>query len=68
MTLDYLVSKYGMRMSAKELSSELKMSYSTLMHKRQAGQLDVKLYKDGGAVFADVRDVADYLDSKRAAA
>lgn len=65
---EYLINKYGMRMTITEIIAELKTPYDTLMQKRSRGTLGFKTYKDGVKVYAATTEVAAYLDSKQAQA
>jgi hypothetical protein len=68
MTLEYLTSKYGLRMTIKDLETEIRIPAATLMNKRSSGTLPFATHRDGMRVFAFTNDVATYLDSKRVAA
>jgi hypothetical protein len=65
--LEYLQNKYGLRMDVGDLAIELKMRPKTIISNRSAGKFDLKMYRDGKRIYSDVRDVAEYLDSKRPA-
>lgn len=64
----YLMEKYGPRLGTEELAHVLGMSPRTLGNKLYRGEVPVPTYKDQGKVWADCRDVAEYLDACRAKA
>ena len=64
----YLMEKYGPRLGTEELAEVLGMSPRTLGNKLYRGEVPVPTYKDQGKVWADCRDVAEYLDACRAKA
>jgi hypothetical protein len=68
-TTEYLINKYGLRMTFDELAKELRIPVGTLRSKRFYGGLNIKTYSDEprGRIYADCRDVAAYLDSMREA-
>lgn len=68
MTLDYLTNKYGLRMTLKEIETEIKIPVATLANKRSAGTLGFSTHRDGMKVFAFTNDIADHLEKLRAAA
>jgi hypothetical protein len=61
-TSEFLLNKYGARMSVADILAELKIPYDTFMQKRSRGTLGVHTYRDGMRVFAATVDVADHLD------
>lgn len=63
--IDYLTKKYGLRMTLEEVSSELKMKPHTIITTRSSGRFKLPMYRDGRRIFADVIDMAEYLDKKR---
>ncbi len=65
LTQAYLIEKYGLRLDMKQLAEVLGVAENTIYNRISAGRLDVKTYVDGKSRFADVRDVADYLDHCR---
>lgn len=56
------------RITLPELAAELGLSPDTLYNQRSSGKLQIPTLRDGGKVFADVRDVGEYLDKMRAEA
>lgn len=64
----YLLEKYGPRLGTEELAEVLGMSPRTLGNKLYRNEVPVPTYKDSGKVWADCRDVAEYLDACRAKA
>lgn len=64
----YLMERYGPRLGTEELAEVLGMSPRTLGNKLYRGEVPVPTYKDSGKVWADCRDVAEYLDACRAKA
>lgn len=64
----YLLEKYGPRLGTEALAEVLGMSPRTLGNKLYRNEVPVPTYKDSGKVWADCRDVAEYLDACRAKA
>jgi predicted DNA-binding transcriptional regulator AlpA len=61
----FLFEKYGRpRLNMKELADALGISSGTLYNKINKGTLGVRTYEDGTR-WADIRDVAAYLDEQR---
>jgi hypothetical protein len=61
----YLFETYGPRLGREELAAVLGVTPRTLENKVYMGTLGVTTYKDNGKVWADARDVAEYLDACR---
>lgn len=61
----YLMERYGPRLGTDELAQVLGVSVKTLGNKLYRGEVPVATYKDQGKVWADARDVAEYLDECR---
>lgn len=59
-----LFEKYGPRLDLDDLADALSISKSTIYNQMSAGAFPVKTYLDGKR-YADVRDVAEYLDERR---
>jgi hypothetical protein len=60
-----LAEKYKRwRLALPEIAQELGMAEQTLRNRMSKGQLQW-IKKDGGMLFADVRDLAQYLDEQR---
>lgn len=64
----YLMERYGPRLGREELATVLGITPRTLENKFYRGDLGVPMYKDSGKLWADCRDVAQYLDECRAKA
>ena len=64
----YLMERYGPRLGREELAEVLGVTPKTLEKKVYMGTLGVTTYRDQGKVWADCRDVAEYLDECRARA
>jgi len=64
----YLMEKYGPRLGTDQLAEVLGVSVKTLGNKLYRGEVGITTYKDQGKVWADARDVAEYLDECRARA
>lgn len=62
-----LLEKYGPRLTVTDLSQVLHMAAGTIRNRISNGTLKLPTYLDGGARFADYRDVAAYLDECRSA-
>jgi hypothetical protein len=61
----YLLETYGPRLGREDLAQVLGVTPRTLENKAYMGTLGVATYKDNGKVWADARDVAEYLDECR---
>jgi hypothetical protein len=68
MTQAYLLEKYGPRLNAEQLAEALNITVTAMHNQRSKGTLAVKTYLDGGRVWADYRDVADFFDAVRSLA
>lgn len=68
LTTAYLLEKYGVRLTMEELAAELDLSKQTIANRISRGVFECRTYVDGGKRFADVRDVAEYLDRARSGA
>ncbi len=64
----HLLDRYGPRLDAEALGKVLGIETKTVQNKIAANTLGIKTYVDGSKRWADVRDVADYLDSLRVVA
>ncbi|TSE32966.1 pyocin activator PrtN family protein [Tepidimonas taiwanensis] len=65
LTTVYLIERYGLRLSMEQLAQVLGLAVATLHARIARGELGIPTYVDGKMRFADVRDVAEYLDIKR---
>lgn len=63
-----LAERYGTRMSVADLAKELHMAVGTINNQVSQGRFPIPTYRDGGGRFADLRDVAIYIDQCRAMA
>lgn len=63
-----VAEKYGARLNTKQLGELLGLAPRTINNQTSAGTFPIPTYVEGGARWADFRDVADYLDSCRARA
>lgn len=68
LTTAYLLERYGPRLGMAEMAEVLGMSKGTLHNRIYRGEIELATYLDGGKRYADVRDVAAYLDAMRARA
>jgi predicted DNA-binding transcriptional regulator AlpA len=64
----YLLERYGPRLNVEQLAEALQIGKSTIHNQIGAGTFPICTYLDQRTRFADVRDVASYLDSCRARA
>lgn len=67
-TTALLFDRYGPRMNMDQLAAMMEIVPPTLYNQISAGSCPVKTYREGKSRFADVRDVAEYLDQVRALA
>lgn len=67
-TLAYLMDRHGLRMDLEALAKELDSTPANLRRRISAEDFEIPTYVDGGKRWADVRDVANYLDQRRAQA
>lgn len=65
LTTVYLIERYGLRLTMEQLAQVLGLAVATLHARIARGELGIPTYVDGKMRFADVRDVAEYLDIKR---
>lgn len=68
LTTAYLLERYGPRLGIAQIAEVLGMSAGTLHNRLYRGDIALRTYMDGGKRYADVRDLADYLDAVRATA
>lgn len=64
-TQAYLLERYRPRLTMQELAEVLGVAHGTLRNRIARGDCGVRTYIDGGTRWADVRDVATYLDECR---
>lgn len=60
-----LIEKHGMRVDLERLATILETTAPTLRRKISDGSMEIPTYVDGGKRWADIRDVAEYLDAMR---
>lgn len=60
-----LIEKHGLRVDLERLASILETTAPNLRRKISEGTMEIPTYVDGGKRWADVRDVAEYLDARR---
>jgi hypothetical protein len=60
-----LIEQYGLRVDLKKLATILDTTEPNLRRKISEATFEIPTYIDGGKRWADVRDVADYLDRRR---
>jgi len=63
-----LIERHGLRVNLEALASILDTTPANLRRRISAQDFEIPTYVDGGKRWADVRDVADYLDARRAEA
>jgi hypothetical protein len=63
-----LIEKHGLRVDLEGLGTILDTTPANLRRRISEGTLTIPTYVDGGRRWADVRDVAEYLDAMRASA
>lgn len=67
-TTAYLMEKHGLRLDLEALAKELDTTPANLRRRISLEDFEIPTYLDGGRRWADVRDVAAYLDQRRAQA
>lgn len=67
-TTALLFERYGPRLNMPQLAALMEIAEPTLYNQISGGTCPVKTYREGKQRFADVRDVAAYLDQARALA
>ena len=65
LTTAYLLERFGPRLGMDDIAEVLGMSKGTLHNRVYRGEIDLVTYLDGGTRYADVRDMASYLDLMR---
>lgn len=66
-TLEFLLNKYGLVLTAREACEVLKMPFQTFKNKRSASTLGFHSWRDGMHVYVYAEDLAEYIELKRAA-
>ncbi len=64
-TLEFLISKYGIILTAVEACEVLKMPYQTFKNKRSTKTLGFHSWRDGMHVFVSAEDLANHIEAKR---
>ena len=65
LTTAYLMDKHGLRLDLEALAKELDTTPANLRRRISLDDFEIPTYVDGGKRWADVRDVASYLDARR---
>ncbi|BEP93270.1 hypothetical protein GmRootA79_16540 [Acidovorax sp. A79] len=60
-----LIEKYGLRVDLERLAEILETTPPNIRRKISEATFEIPTYVDGGKRWADIRDVADYLDQRR---
>lgn len=63
-----LIEQHGLRVDLERLAAILDTTAPNLRRKISDGSMEIPTYVDGGKRWADIRDVAEYLDARRAEA
>ena len=61
-----VAEKYGLRLTVEQLGSAICLAPQTIYNQIAKGVFRVPTYVDGGKRYCDYRDLAAYLDSRRA--
>lgn len=64
----FLLERYGARLTVEQMAEALQIGKSTIHNQIGAGTFAIPTYLDQRTRFADVRDVASYLDACRESA
>lgn len=65
LTTAFLMEKHGLRTDLEALANILDTTPSNLRRRISLGDFEIPTYVDGGKRWADIRDVASYLDARR---
>ena len=65
LTTMVLIERHGLRVDLEQLAQILDTTAANLRRKISERTIEIPTYVDGGKRWADVRDVAAYLDQKR---
>lgn len=60
-----LIEKHGLRVDLERLATILETTPPNIRRKISEGTFQIPTYVDGGKRWADIRDVAEYLDQCR---
>lgn len=63
-----LFERYGPRLNIEQMAQTIGVTPKTLYNKISKGDMPIPTYLDEGKRYADIRDVADYFEKKRAEA
>lgn len=61
----YLLNKYGVRLTLPEVSEVLKVPVGTLRNWRTKNKMPFNTYRDGMKVYVDAKTLSEYLESRR---
>lgn len=62
------MEKYGLRLNVEQIADVLDSTPSAIHRRISDRTFDINTYMDGKKRYADVRDVANYIDTMRDAA
>jgi hypothetical protein len=65
LTLQYLLTKYGLTLNALDLAEVFHMEYKCVLNAVSAGRFPVPTFKLGKKRYAHVEDVAAHIDKQR---
>ncbi len=60
-----LIEKYGLRVDLDRVAEILETTPPNIRRKISAARFEIPTYIDNGKRWADIRDVAEYLDQRR---
>jgi len=66
-TLEFLLEKYGLVLTAAEACEVLKMPRQTFNNKRSTSSLGFHTWRDGMHVYVSAEDLAAHIELKRVA-
>lgn len=61
----YLLNKYGLRLTLPEASEVLKVPVATMLNWRAKKKMPFNTYRDGLRIYVDTQVLAEYLESRR---
>ena len=64
----YLLERYGLRLNVEQLAEVMDSTPAAIHRRISDGTLEIQTYIDSKKRYADIRDVAQYMDLKRDAA
>jgi len=65
LTQAWLMDRHGLRLDLEAIAKVLDTTPANLRRRISAEDFEIPTYVDGGKRWADVRDVANYLDQRR---